>query len=105
MSAASGPSPVAGGSLAGRALLRVIGWYRLGISPLLPPTCRYSPSCSEYALTAVQRFGAARGSWLAVRRLFRCGPWHRGGFDPVPKRRRPVAASDRQIAPELEPQL
>jgi uncharacterized protein len=61
--------------------------YRLLISPLLPPSCRFYPSCSAYALEAVQVHGAMRGSWLAVRRLSRCHPFHAGGFDPVPPAR------------------
>jgi putative membrane protein insertion efficiency factor len=62
-------------------LIRVYQWT---ISPLLGPRCRFYPSCSNYALEAVNRFGALRGSWLAARRLARCHPWHPGGFDPVP---------------------
>jgi putative membrane protein insertion efficiency factor len=61
--------------------------YRLVISPLLPPSCRFYPSCSAYALEAVQVHGALRGSWLAVRRLSRCHPFHAGGLDPVPPAR------------------
>ena len=58
--------------------------YRWVISPLLPPSCRFHPSCSEYAEEALARHGALRGGWLAARRVCRCGPWNRGGFDPVP---------------------
>lgn len=65
------------------ALLRA---YRLVLSPLYGPTCRYYPSCSAYALEAVQVHGAARGGWLAARRLARCHPWTPGGVDPVPPR-------------------
>ena len=63
--------------------------YRLLISPLMPPTCRFSPTCSAYALEALQRHGPIRGSWLAVRRISRCHPWGGDGYDPVPERSRP----------------
>ena len=66
-------------------LLRVIRLYRLSISRLLPPgTCRFYPSCSQYAYEAIARYGAWRGTWLAVQRLARCHPFHPGGLDPVP---------------------
>jgi uncharacterized protein len=67
-----------------RLLLRFVGFYRRYISPSLPPSCRFEPSCSAYAVEALSRHGAARGSWLTLRRLLRCGPWHPGGHDPVP---------------------
>lgn len=71
-------------NLPARLLLAAIGFYRTAISPLRPPVCRYQPSCSEYAQDAIAMHGVARGSWLALRRLSRCHPFHRGGFDPVP---------------------
>jgi uncharacterized protein len=58
--------------------------YRLLLSPLLPPACRFFPSCSEYAEQALSHHGALRGGWLTARRVCRCGPWHPGGVDPVP---------------------
>lgn len=58
--------------------------YRLLISPLLGPRCRFYPSCSAYALQAIRRYGAIHGSWLALKRLAKCHPWHAGGVDPVP---------------------
>jgi putative membrane protein insertion efficiency factor len=67
-----------------RILLLPVHVYRKVISPLLPPTCRFYPSCSAYAVEALTVHGAFRGSWLTVRRLLRCGPWHPGGLDPVP---------------------
>ncbi len=62
----------------------IIRGYRLLISPLFPPTCRYTPTCSNYALVAIERFGPWRGSWMAIKRIVRCNPWHEGGYDPVP---------------------
>jgi putative membrane protein insertion efficiency factor len=58
--------------------------YQVAVSPLLPRACRFHPSCSEYASEALVRHGACRGCWLAARRVVRCGPWHPGGYDPVP---------------------
>ena len=71
--------------------------YRAAISPLIGPVCRYQPTCSAYALEALELHGAARGTWLAVRRVSRCHPWHEGGLDPVPEpnvrsQRRPTSA-------------
>jgi len=65
-------------------VLAVIQLYREGISPLRPACCRYTPTCSAYAVEAIEVHGLARGSWLALRRLLRCHPFHRGGHDPVP---------------------
>ena len=61
-----------------------VRFYRRAISPLFPPSCRYYPTCSEYALTALQRYGFLKGSFMAIKRILRCHPWHDGGFDPVP---------------------
>lgn len=66
------------------ALLVLIRGYQLLLSPMLPASCRYIPSCSAYAAEAVTKYGALRGGWMAVRRIGRCHPFHRGGFDPVP---------------------
>lgn len=69
------------GALACAAAIR---GYQLVLRPVLPPTCRFAPSCSEYARTAVLTHGVRRGTWLAARRLTRCTAWHPGGWDPVP---------------------
>ena len=76
------PSPL------GRVLLLLVRGYRLLLSPLLPARCRFAPSCSRYALDAIETHGALRGGWLAVRRVVRCHPFHPGGHDPVPPARR-----------------
>ncbi len=67
-----------------RALIAAIRFYRKGISPLKPPVCRFHPTCSAYGLEAIEKYGAARGGWLLVKRLARCQPFCKGGFDPVP---------------------
>lgn len=64
-------------------LIALIRGYQLAVSPLLPPSCRYQPTCSEYALEAIKKYGAVRGSYLGARRLLRCHPFHPGGYDPV----------------------
>ena len=65
-------------------LIMLVRAYQLLLSPLLPAACRYYPSCSVYAIEALERHGALRGTWLAVRRIGRCNPFRPGGFDPVP---------------------
>jgi uncharacterized protein len=64
-----------------RGAVRAYRWF---VRPILPPACRFFPSCSEYAEQAIERHGPMRGSWLAARRICRCGPWRPGGYDPVP---------------------
>ena len=71
-------------SLPARLVSWLIGLYRRFLSPLLPPMCRYEPTCSKYALEAIARYGLLAGGWLAVKRIARCNPWFPGGHDPVP---------------------
>ncbi len=65
-------------------LMWIIRGYQLGVSPMLGPRCRFYPSCSCYAHTAIERYGVLRGGWLGLRRLLRCHPFREGGYDPVP---------------------
>ena len=81
-------------SFVARVMTGALRGYQRFISPALPPTCRFYPSCSAYAVGALQVHGVFRGSYLTVRRLLRCGPWHPGGLDPVPPRRRPRPDED-----------
>ena len=67
-----------------RLLIALIRIYQYAISPYFPSSCRYTPSCSSYAIESIRRFGVFKGSWLALSRLGRCHPWHEGGLDPVP---------------------
>jgi putative membrane protein insertion efficiency factor len=81
------------------AMLPVRGWRV--ISRRLPPRCRFHPSCSTYALEALETHGALRGTWLAVRRVGRCNPWHPGGLDPVPPPHRPSAKQPSNNPPNV----
>jgi putative membrane protein insertion efficiency factor len=63
--------------------LAIIRFYQYAISPLLKPSCRFTPSCSQYGLDAVNKYGAFKGSWMALKRIMRCHPWGGSGFDPV----------------------
>lgn len=67
-----------------RLLLMLVRFYQYAISPMLPPRCRYTPTCSQYAIEALQRYGAFKGGWLAIKRVCRCHPWGGCGHDPVP---------------------
>lgn len=64
--------------------LAIIRFYQYAISPYTPATCRYSPTCSQYAVEALKKHGVFRGSWLTINRILRCHPWSRSGYDPVP---------------------
>lgn len=71
-------------SLQAKAAMGLIKFYKMAISPILPMACRYTPTCSEYMLEAIQKYGAAKGIWLGTKRLSRCHPWGKSGYDPVP---------------------
>jgi len=70
-------------------LIGLIRGYKMGISPYLPNACRFQPTCSQYAIEAIERFGAGRGGSMAVKRILRCHPFHPGGYDPVPPKDSP----------------
>ena len=65
-------------------MLALIRFYRKYISPNRPPCCRFIPTCPQYALEAIEKYGALKGGWMAFRRILRCNPFHKGGYDPVP---------------------
>ncbi len=67
-----------------KIFIAIIRLYQYAISPYLPPSCRYTPTCSTYAVEAIERFGIFRGGWMALKRVGRCHPWHEAGYDPVP---------------------
>ena len=72
------------GAFIGRLLILPIRFYQKYISPHTPPACRFTPTCSQYAIDAIGKYGAAKGGWLAAKRLMRCHPWGGHGYDPVP---------------------
>ncbi len=82
-----------GGFLA-RSVIAAIELYRHMISPLRLPSCRFMPTCSQYAVEALAEYGLIRGGWLSIVRLAKCGPWHHGGWDPIPERTRAGAGAD-----------
>jgi hypothetical protein len=97
--------PQKGPTAVTRALMAAVTGYRRFISPLLPPRCRFEPSCSAYALEALRVHGAARGLWLAVARIARCHPFNPGGYDPVPPRgtrRRPSRSKSGRLTTETQ---
>lgn len=67
-----------------RVLLGLVRFYRVSISPMHRPCCRFIPTCSQYAMEAIEKYGAIKGGYLALRRILRCNPLHKGGYDPVP---------------------
>jgi uncharacterized protein len=75
------------GTFVARGVVKLIQLYRHTVSPLRLPTCRFTPTCSQYAVDALSEFGLLHGGWLAAVRLLKCGPWHEGGWDPIPERR------------------
>ncbi|MBD1868454.1 membrane protein insertion efficiency factor YidD [Oculatella sp. FACHB-28] len=77
-------------------LIFLVRGYQLLISPLFPPTCRFQPTCSQYAIEAIAQHGALRGGWLAAQRILRCHPFHPGGYDPVPLKVQPQTDAEPQ---------
>ena len=67
-----------------RLIILLVRFYQLCISPLFPPTCIYIPTCSQYMIEAVGKYGVWKGGWMGIKRICRCHPWHEGGYDPVP---------------------
>ena len=67
-----------------KLMLSFVRFYRRGISPLRPYCCIFTPTCSQYAMEAIEKYGAVKGGWLTLKRLLRCNPFHKGGYDPVP---------------------
>jgi putative membrane protein insertion efficiency factor len=80
--------------LPARGAIFIVELYRAYVSPMRLPTCRFMPTCSQYAVEAIEEYGLIRGGWLAGVRLLKCGPWHKGGWDPIPERRTRVDRRD-----------
>ena len=76
-----------GNAMAKNILIGLVRAYQLLVSPLLGAHCRFQPTCSRYMIGAIERFGAVKGTWLGLRRLSRCHPWHKGGLDPLPEKK------------------
>lgn len=72
-----------------RIIIALIRFYQLALSPLKQPTCRFLPTCSQYSIEAIERFGVIKGTYLSVRRILKCHPFHEGGYDPVPEKWKP----------------
>jgi len=85
--------------LLGRFLIAVVRFYQVAISSWTPPTCRFTPTCSAYAIEAIEKHGPMRGAWLAARRIGRCHPFGGHGFDPVPERKGGEDATDDETGP------
>ena len=69
-----------------KILLKLVRFYQVAISPMKPPSCRFYPTCSQYGLEAIERYGPLKGTWLTIKRISKCHPLHPGGFDPVPEK-------------------
>ena len=69
-----------------KIIIALVRFYQLALSPLKQPTCRFSPTCSQYSIEAIERFGVIKGTYLSVRRILKCHPFHEGGYDPVPEK-------------------
>jgi putative membrane protein insertion efficiency factor len=83
-----------------RFLIVIVRLYQVAISPWTPPACRFMPTCSAYAIGAIERHGALRGSWMALRRIGRCHPFGGQGYDPVPGQHDAAASTERAIEPD-----
>ncbi len=80
-----------------RILITIIGFYKKYISPLKPASCRFYPTCSDYAIEAIQKHGCFKGIFLSIKRLLRCHPYHPGGYDPVPEKRERLVGAGENI--------